>query len=109
MSAKKLLKPQLNALKNGAQQCLTSAKAMDEKFELWLLYVCEMHAACTQEEQSTRDQLISNAASVAIAQTQLDTQKDTAAEAKKAQELMGKQVTLASEAFKKASDEFPSG
>jgi hypothetical protein len=83
--------------------------AIDKKFGLWLLYVCEMHAACVEEEYSTRDQLFSNAASLAVAQTQVDIQQSTLEEAKKAQDLMGKQVNIASESFKKASDEFPTG
>jgi len=39
----------------------------------------------------------------------MDYQKETVDEAKKATELLGKQVGLASDAFKKASDDFPTG
>jgi hypothetical protein len=107
--AKKMLKPQLNTLKTAAQQCLETSQAMDKKFEDWLLYVCEMHAACVEQENTTRDQLLSNEVCVAAEQTRLEFQKEAVEEAKKASNTMGEQIKLASEAFKKASDEFPTG
>ncbi|CZT44825.1 uncharacterized protein RSE6_05064 [Rhynchosporium secalis] len=107
--AKKMLKPQLNTLKDAAQQCLETSQAMDKKFEDWLYYVCEMHAACVEEENTTRDQLLSNEVCLAAEQTRLQYQKEAVDEARKASEKMGEQIKLASEAFKKASDSFPSG
>ncbi|KAI5920341.1 hypothetical protein F4810DRAFT_703039 [Camillea tinctor] len=109
ISAKKMLRPQLSTLKSGAASCLQRAMDIDKKFEEWLLYVCEIHAACAQEENDTRNALLNNEIYLAAEQTRLDYQKSTAEEAKKAQEAIGKQVTAASAAFKKASDEFPSG
>jgi hypothetical protein len=108
-SAKKMLRPQLETLGRGAQTCLDASIAMDKKFTDWLLYVCEMHAACVQQESTTRETLLSNEICLAAESTRLDYQKSTVEEAKKAQELLGKQVNVASEAFKKASDEFPTG
>ncbi|TVY67615.1 hypothetical protein Focb16_v002486 [Fusarium oxysporum f. sp. cubense] len=108
-SAKKMLRPQLQTLSRGAQTCLDASIAMDKKFTDWLLYVCEMHAACVQQESTTREALLSNEICMAAESTRLDYQKSAVDEAKKAQELLGKQVTTASEAFKKASDEFPTG
>ncbi|KAK3938884.1 hypothetical protein QBC46DRAFT_343143 [Diplogelasinospora grovesii] len=57
----------------------------------------------------TCDSLLSNEICLAAEHTRLDYQKGTVEEAKKASETLGKQVGLAAEAFKKASDEFPSG
>lgn len=57
----------------------------------------------------TRDTLLSNQICLAAEQTRMDYQKETVDEAKKATELLGKQVGLASDAFKKASDDFPTG
>ncbi|KAF8803263.1 hypothetical protein BYT27DRAFT_7195858 [Phlegmacium glaucopus] len=108
-SAKKMLKPQLNALEDAAHQCLESAAAMDEKFDKWLKYVCEMHAACVEEEKDTEKQLLQNITSLAVAKEQINTQHNSAKKAQAAQDLMEGQIKLASEAFKKASDEFPSG
>ncbi|KAL2061472.1 hypothetical protein VTL71DRAFT_6849 [Oculimacula yallundae] len=109
MDAKKMLKPQLNAVKDSAQNCLQASQAMDKKFEDWLLYVCEMHAACVEQENTSRDQLLSNEICLAAEQTRLDYQKDAVDEARKVSDTMGEQIKLASEAFKKASDEFPTG
>lgn len=82
---------------------------MDKKFEDWLLYVCEMHAACVQQEHTTKEAILSNEICVAAQQTRLDNQAKTVDKAQEAFDLMGKQVETASEAFKKASDEFPTG
>ncbi|KAK3321875.1 hypothetical protein B0H66DRAFT_581333 [Apodospora peruviana] len=109
MLAKKLLRPQLGLLNGGARKCYDVAVAMDKKFESWLLYVCEMHAACVQQEVTTRDALLSNQICFAAEQTRLDYQKETAQEARKAADLVAKQVDLAADAFKQASEEFPSG
>jgi hypothetical protein len=108
-SAEKILRSQLATLSRGAQTCLDASIAMDKKFTDWLLYVCEMHAACVQQESSTREILLSNEICLAAESTRLDYEKTAVDEAKKAQDLVGKQVTTASEAFKKASDEFPTG
>ncbi|KAF4949191.1 hypothetical protein FGADI_9048 [Fusarium gaditjirri] len=108
-SAKKMLRPQLQTISRGAQTCLDASIAMDKRFTDWLLYVCEMHAACVQQENTTRDALLSNEICLAAESTRLDYQKTAVEEAKNAQELLGKQVKTASEAFKKASDEFPTG
>ncbi|KAK1777277.1 hypothetical protein QBC45DRAFT_417155 [Copromyces sp. CBS 386.78] len=108
-SAKKMLRPQLNTLKQGSTTCLEEAQKMDKEFEAWLLYVCEMHAACVQQENTTREAILSNEICVAAEQTRLDYQKSTVEEAQKAFNLMGKQVETASEAFKLASDKFPTG
>jgi uncharacterized protein (DUF3084 family) len=104
-----MLKPQLNAVESAAQQCLESAAAMDEKFDKWLKYVCEMHAACVEEENDTEKQLLDNINSLAVAKEQLNAQQSLAKATEQSQDLMKKQVEQASEAFKKASDSFPSG
>ena len=106
ISAKKLLRPQLDSIKSGASQCFWAARSMDKEFEKWLLYVYGMHAACAQQEVTTR---ASNQICLAVEQTRLDQQKETASEAKKEADLKGKQVELEADAFKKASDEFPAG
>lgn len=82
---------------------------MEKSFNDWLYYACEMHAACVEQERSTTDQLVTQEISKAVEQCKLDLQKDSVATAKQATDLLGKQVETSSEAFKKASDEFPSG
>jgi hypothetical protein len=82
---------------------------MDEKFDKWLKYVCEMHAACVEEENDTEKQFLQSINSLAVANEQLNTQQNSAKNTQEAQDLMEAQIKLASKAFKKASDEFPSG
>ena len=108
-SAKKILGPQLKTIKNTASQCHDIAMTIDKKFEAWLLHACEMHAACVEQENSTRDSLLSNTLCLAAEQTRLEYQKSSVEEAAKASKLLGEQVGLAGDAFKKASEEFPTG
>ncbi|KAK0660478.1 hypothetical protein QBC41DRAFT_383707 [Cercophora samala] len=109
ISARKTLKSQLNTLKKGADTCLEQAKLMDQKFEHWLLYVCELHAACVQEQGTTNEALESNKVCMAAEQVRLDQQKSTVEVAKKSTETLAKSLDTATEAFKKASNEFPTG
>jgi hypothetical protein len=104
-----MLKPQLNAVEVAAQQCLECATAIDVKFDKWLKYICEMHAACVEEENDTEMQLLQNISSLAVAKEQLKTQERSAEAVQKDQATLEKQMDIATEAFKKASDSFPSG
>ncbi|KAL6922413.1 hypothetical protein FSST1_006439 [Fusarium sambucinum] len=108
-SAKRMLRPQLQTLSRGAEACLNASIDMDKKFTEWLLYVCELHAACVQHEGTASEALRSNEICLVAESTRLDYQKSPVEEARRAQDLWGKQVASASEAFKKASDEFPTG
>ena len=96
-------------MKSGATQCYDVAVKLDKRFEDWLLYTCEIHAACVQQENTTRDSLASNSICIAAEQTRLDYGKTAVEEAEKASKLLGSQVQLAGDAFKKASHEFPTG
>jgi outer membrane murein-binding lipoprotein Lpp len=109
VSAQKLLKPQMSALKTGADDCLDHATAIDKVFDDWLMYVCELHAGCVNESATTKDALASNAICLVAEQSRLDYQQAALADAKDATEKIGKTLDLASEAYKKASDSFPSG
>lgn len=108
-TAKKLLKPQLNTIKAGANSCLDAAQKIDKKFEDWLLFACELHAACVAQDQTNQEALLSNEACIAAEQTRLDLAKSSVEDAKKTTELLGKQVSMAGDAFKTASDKFPTG
>lgn len=108
-AAKVVLKPQMAAIRTSALTCSETAKRMEKSFNDWLYYACEMHAACVEQERSTTDQIVMDEINRAVEQCKLDLQKDTVATAKQATDLLGKQVETSSEAFKKASDEFPSG
>lgn len=82
---------------------------MDNKFEQWLLYVCEMHAACVQQENNTRDALLSNELCLAAENARLDTRSTFSEEARKVSETFVQHVQIAAEAYRTALDEFPPG
>ena len=108
-AAKKLLRPQLNTISNGADDCLTAVRKIDKKFDDWLMFACELHAACVAHEQETHDALLSNEACVAAEQTRLEGAKASVEDARKATQTLEKQVNMAGDAFKLASDKFPTG
>ena len=108
-TAKKLLRPQMNALKNDADECFQAAQRIDAKFDAWLMYVCEMHAACVQQSSSTQEKLNSTAINLAAENTKLEYTNAAVGDAKKATTMLEKQLDTASQAYKMASDKFPSG
>lgn len=107
--AKSSLKNLLDNLQDGATSCHASATEMDSKFDDWLSYVSEMHSAAVETEQSTNDELIQNVTNKLVAESQLTNQKTSVKKAQAAEDLLAKQVKTASDAYKKASDDFPSG
>ena len=108
-TAKKLLRPQMKSLKEGARQCLEAAQKIDAKFDAWLMYVCEMHAACVQQSSTAQEQLNCTAINLAAENTKLEYNNAALTDAKKATTKLEKQLDTASEAYKMASDKFPSG
>jgi hypothetical protein len=108
-TAQKSLKPQLRAIESGAAACLDAVMAIDKKFEELLLYACELHAACVDKDQTAEEDIISYGISVASEQCRLEDQKATVAQAQKVSDLLEKQVSMAGETFKQASDKFPTG
>ncbi|KAI8623310.1 hypothetical protein F5Y19DRAFT_458989 [Xylariaceae sp. FL1651] len=108
-SKKAMLKIQLNTIKRGAETCHQAAKKIEEKFNTWLLYACEMHSACAEQETNIRDSLLKNEIVLMTEKASLEEQQQAVDTAKKASELLKDQVATATEAFKKASENFPSG
>jgi hypothetical protein len=106
-SARKLLKHQFQEVSRGAEDCLQASIAMDKKFTDWLLFACELYAACVQQERTSREEGLSNEIRLAAESRRIDFQKSAGDEARNTQDLLGKQVAAASDTFKKASDEFP--
>lgn len=108
-SARKMLLPQFDAISRGAQTGLDASIAMDKKLTDWLLYVCEMHAACVQQEGTAQERLLSQEICLAAESTLLENQKSVMDDAKHVEMLLSNQVTATFDAFLKASDEFPTG
>ena len=96
-------------IKDAAHDCLSTAQEIEAEFKKWLEYSSTLHAACVDENASTEDILDKNEADKLSEEGRRDAQKITVDETKKAQEKMGSALDEASKAFKKASDEFPSG
>lgn len=107
--AKILLRRQLESLRAAATDCYESAKTIDEKFDVWLWQACELHLACVATQSSTEDKLAINEIDLAVTKTSIDYQKETVESAKKATQNLEKSLNAATEAYKKASDEFPTG
>ncbi|GFF59266.1 hypothetical protein IFM51744_09854 [Aspergillus udagawae] len=105
----KMLVPQLRSVKKAADECHTRALQMDKKFEEWLWFAADLHSNCVQEQSSNEERRLATEVNMSVAQRQFDSQKNTVEEAKKISEKLGKQLDVASEAYKKASDSFPSG
>ena len=101
--------PQLNSIKAGADDCYEKAKEIDSDFDKWLEHAMELHAACVQTQSSTDEQIYETQLNMAVAQNRFSAAQDSVKFAKGTADKFGKQVDLASEAYKKASDEFPSG
>lgn len=108
-SARKLLRPQYDMLRQSTNDCFERAKELDLKFTNWLLYVCELYAACVKLAGGDRDALLSNQLSFVAEQSRIDYDKSSIDEAKKIKELLAKQIDNASNSFRKAADGFPSG
>lgn len=107
--AKILLRRQLQSLRASATDCYDSAKKIDEKFDAWLWQACELHLACVATQSSTEDRLAINEIDQAVTKTSIDYQKETVEGAKKATQNLEMSLNTATEAYKKASDEFPTG
>lgn len=104
-----MLVPQLRSVKKAADECHTRAVQMDKKFEEWLWFAADLHSNCVQEQSSNEERLLATKVNMSVAQRQFDSEKNTVEEAKKISEKLGKQLDVTSEAYKKASDRFPSG
>lgn len=89
--------------------CFEGAKAIDEKFEEWLYHACELHLACIATQASNQDQLSVNDIELAVSKASIDYRKQTGDEAKAATKNLEQSLNAVTEAYKKASDGFPSG
>jgi hypothetical protein len=96
-------------IKVAADDCYNKVKEIDEKFERWLMHCMELHAACMQTQSTNDERLSTTEMHMAVAQTLLDSEKDSVEKTKKITSDFAKQVELATETFKQASEEYPSG
>lgn len=99
----------MKSLQSSADQCRQSAKDIDQGFEAWLNCATELHQVCVDTESSDQEQLNTTKINMAVAQTLYTNDKNTEKQAKETANMFKKQLKSASEAYKKASDNFPSG
>jgi hypothetical protein len=99
----------MSQLKVMADDCHDKVSAIDSKFDEWLRYTGDLHAACVDTDTTVADQIHETAIDKILKETQLECRSQTMADAKARSEQLGKSLDMASAAFKKASDEFPSG
>ncbi|KAL2163035.1 hypothetical protein VTH06DRAFT_6871 [Thermothelomyces fergusii] len=69
----------------------------------------ELHSACVGEQSSNEERLQATQINMAVAQRRLEGMDEAVRSAKDAVDTYAKQMDLAAEAFKKASDSFPTG
>lgn len=98
----------MKMLKSIADGCLSRAIAVDNKFEQWLMYTTELYAACIGTQSSDEEKLRATSISLIVEQSRFDLQKNSVADAKATSKQLQEKVKVASEAFNKASDNFPS-
>jgi hypothetical protein len=99
----------MSQLKVMADDCYDKVSAIDDKFDEWLRYTGDLHAACIDTDTTVSDKIHETAIDKIFKETQLDNRSLTMADAKSRSDQLGKSLDMASAAFKKASDEFPSG
>lgn len=102
------IKPQLQAVTRATATCAERATTISRKFQDWLDYACEMHAACVDQERTEQDAVISNEIRMAAESHKLESQRDAVGSARGAADLLAKQVSMTSDAFKIAAAKCPS-
>ncbi|KAL2682382.1 hypothetical protein Neosp_006832 [[Neocosmospora] mangrovei] len=103
--ARRMLRVQFDKMRHSSLDCFEAAKTVDEKLEEWLHHACELHLACVATQGSNEDQLVVKEIELAVAKVS----KLTADEAKVVTGNLEKSLDAATQAYKKASDEFPTG
>jgi hypothetical protein len=104
-----MLKPMMDNLKTVSDDCYDKVTEIEKHFDDWLDFARELHAACAGTDSSAQEKLRATEIDLAVQHARFDSQKTTVDEAKLASDKFGKQLDVASEAFKKVSDGFPSG
>ena len=107
--AAQFLKTTLSNIKSLSKDCSSNAEDVDKRFSDWLGYVQELHAATLAGETDNDIKRAANQTQLLAAQAQQTANEKAVEGAKKAMDELGETLTTTREAYKKASDEFPSG
>ncbi|GBF61114.1 hypothetical protein TMEN_3584 [Trichophyton mentagrophytes] len=109
ISAQRMLKGALLSIKKSADDCYDRAKTIDKGFNDWMLYATELYASCVEKESSAEEQLAKTKLQMLAAQNILKADEINVKNQKDTTRTFKKQLQMASNVYKKASDSFPSG
>ncbi|KAF4342143.1 hypothetical protein FBEOM_3876 [Fusarium beomiforme] len=100
--AARYMRSELQTWDRASLECYESARTTDSKFGDWLNHASELHRACVTLESTAADQEVLKDIELAVANASLDANKQISTIQ------MEKSLEAATEAFKKASEEFSS-
>lgn len=107
-SARMLLEPDTQFLKQGVQRCAQYAKEMANEYQQWLGITCEVHAACCQISNDTAEKQRANEVHLAAQQAQVHGKQNAADVAKENLETLKTSLKHAEEQYQKAANAFSS-
>lgn len=99
----------MEELRNTADLCAKESVSIDDKFDKYLEFIKELSQACEQQQGLTSSAIKDTARDLEAENVRLAGQERATQAAEGLAKRMEKELTVASEAYKKASDEFPSG
>lgn len=108
-AAAKQLPSLLNQLQTSASQCYDVSKQIDQSFGEWLAFTAELFEACQNQSAVVADEQQDNVRDKAIASQQVKDTEKIVQSTKDAMKELGKTMDTARAAFKKASDNQPTG
>ena len=108
-SSNSTLRQLMGFLQTGARDCAKTAKDIDDLFTNWLNYVSELHQVSVQQETTVEAPRLANESQLAARKAQLDLTEEARKGAAVAVETLKGNLSTAQEAYKKASDNFPTG
>ncbi|KAB8264991.1 hypothetical protein BDV32DRAFT_145025 [Aspergillus pseudonomiae] len=103
------LMPAMKTLTEVAKASEDRAREMEQAFQMWLDVVCELHACVVQTSTNASEKRTANQVQLAAAQMRLASTKEARKVAKKSLDTLQNSLQMATSAYKKAADEFPSG
>lgn len=108
-AAKSGLEISIKQLKEIANESEEKARDIEKDFQGWLEMVCELHACVVQTSTNTSEKRIANQVHLAAARTRLASSEEAKRISQKSVENLQNTLKTATDAYKKAADEFPSG
>jgi hypothetical protein len=99
----------MGILKQGALECKAKAVNIDKAFGNWLAYVNELHQVAEETMGDNDSKKAATDINLRVQDILLDKTSIAEQSSKKAVESLGENLKVTRDAFKKASDDYPSG